>query len=443
MAETERRTFPLELVLTPEGFFPELRQPTEEGRALLERWRADRWAALYRLGVEERPEGLSPSALYLVTAAESFFRALTSLPELELARERAEVPLSEEEADRLLRAAPFAAGAEYVDRAWLEGLFRRLNEVFAREIKAYDGTAAFYLAGLNQNLRAPERVFFHIVESKDEEFPFAFLATYATRGENGAITHVPLQYALTEYGADRSRLLELLSCLNRAAEISPLIGGFMETGELFHPLKLTAEETFALLKRTEAPVYAAEAAGRDLVLRLPEAAGRLEALELCRPLSLGDVSVTAFPTSHDAPGACGFRFDTPGGAVGLMTDTGYVTEAAEEVLPGVALAVLEANHDVETLRSGPYPYCLKRRILGDGGHLSNEDCARFAVTLAEHGAAEIVLAHLSRENNTPAMARRAVETALSAAGLHPALSVTPRDALGEAHVVREVSRCRG
>ena len=125
-----------------------------------------------------------------------------------------------------------------------------------------------------------------------------------------------------------------------------------------------------------------------------------------------------------------------------MTDTGYVTEEAADILPGVALAVLEANHDVETLRSGPYPYFLKRRILGERGHLSNEDCARFAVTLAEQGAAEIVLAHLSKENNTPAMARNAVETALSAAGLAPALSVAPRDVPSGAHVVLEAVRCR-
>lgn len=197
-----------------------------------------------------------------------------------------------------------------------------------------------------------------------------------------------------------------------------------------------------LLKRTDAPVYAAAAAGRDLVLRLPEAAGRLAALEDRRPVRLGDVSVTAFPTAHDAPGASGFRFDTPDGGVGLLTDTGYVTEAAADILPGVALAILEANHDVEALRSGPYPYHLKHRILGDGGHLSNGACARFAVTLAEHGAAEIILAHLSRENNTPAMALSAVETTLSAAGLHPALSVAPRDIMGDAHVVREAGRCR-
>lgn len=198
-----------------------------------------------------------------------------------------------------------------------------------------------------------------------------------------------------------------------------------------------------LLKRTRVPVYAAAAARRELALRLPEAAGRLEPLEPCRPLALGAVEATAFPTAHDAPGACGFRFDTPDGAVGLMTDTGYVTEEAADVLPGVALAVLEANHDVETLRSGPYPYYLKRRILGDGGHLSNEDCARFAVTLAEHGAAEIVLAHLSRENNTPAMALRAVGTALRAEGLAPRLSAAPRDCLSGAYTLEGGAECSG
>lgn len=198
-----------------------------------------------------------------------------------------------------------------------------------------------------------------------------------------------------------------------------------------------------LLKRTTAPLCATPAAGRDLARRLALAGPRLAELPLCRPVSFGNISVTAFPTAHDAPGACGFRFETPEGGVGLLTDTGYVTEEAADILPGVALAVLEANHDVETLRSGPYPYYLQRRILGDAGHLCNEDAARFAVTLAQCGAADIVLAHLSRENNTPAMAQNAVETALSAAGLHPALSVAPRDAVGCAHTVRGAAVCSG
>ena len=198
-----------------------------------------------------------------------------------------------------------------------------------------------------------------------------------------------------------------------------------------------------LLKRCDAPLFATERAGRELAFRLPAAGERLEVLDFGVPLSVGAVEVTAFPTSHDAPGSCGFRLDTPDGSAGVLTDTGYVTDEAADVLEGVDLAVLEANHDVETLCSGSYPYYLKQRILGPRGHLSNGDAARFAAVLAEGGASEIILAHLSRENNTPAMALAAVEAALFAAGLAPLLSVAPRDLPGAVHTVCRRSVCRG
>lgn len=197
-----------------------------------------------------------------------------------------------------------------------------------------------------------------------------------------------------------------------------------------------------LLKRTDAPVRATERTCRGLLDRLPEAEDRLCQAAAGTPFEIGSCTVTAVGTSHDAPGACGYRLDTVDGSVGVLTDTGYVTEQASELLCGVDLAVLEANHDVETLCSGPYPYYLKQRILGPEGHLSNGDAAAFAVTLAERGAAEIVLAHLSRENNTPAMARAAVERALAAAGAEVLLSVAPRDTLGPAHALVGRAVCR-
>lgn len=196
-----------------------------------------------------------------------------------------------------------------------------------------------------------------------------------------------------------------------------------------------------LLKHTDCPVYASAAAGRDLLRRMVLLEDRLREAE--GPFSVGDCAVTPFPTSHDAPGSQGYRFDTPDGGFGLLTDSGFVTPEAEAVLPGVVLAVLEANHDVEALRSGPYPYFLKERILGPAGHLKNEDAAAFAVTLARAGAREIVLAHLSQENNSPAMALRAVETALSAAGLSPRLSAAPRDRLSGAYVLEGGAVCSG
>ncbi len=161
-----------------------------------------------------------------------------------------------------------------------------------------------------------------------------------------------------------------------------------------------------LLKRSDFPLYASVRAARELSYRLPQCEDRLQDLDLCCATPIGDCVVTAFPTSHDAPGSCGYRIDTEDGSIGVLTDTGYVTDEAAEYLPGVDLAVLESNHDIETLRSGPYPYYLKQRILGIQGHLCNEDAAQFAVTLAQSGTSEIILAHLSRENNPPAMAFR-------------------------------------
>lgn len=202
-----------------------------------------------------------------------------------------------------------------------------------------------------------------------------------------------------------------------------------------------------LLKRTACPVLGSSRTCGGLDYRLAGIRDRLEPMAFCCPTAVGDFTVTAVPTSHDAAGSCGYRLDTASGSVGILTDTGYVTEEAADILPGVDLAVLESNHDVEAVRCGPYPYYLKERILGSGGHLSNETAAAFAVALAEGGAGEIVLAHLSQENNSPAMAYNAVERALCAAGYAPCesglhLSVAPRDRLSCAYPVLRRNICR-
>lgn len=115
---------------------------------------------------------------------------------------------------------------------------------------------------------------------------------------------------------------------------------------------------------------------------------------------IGSCRVTAFATSHDAAQSMDYRIDGSG-SVGILTDTGYVTPEAEETLPGVGLLVLESNHDVDRLRSGPYPYPLKQRVLGSQGHLSNKDAAAFAARMATCGTECIVLAHSARRTTRP------------------------------------------
>ena len=102
----------------------------------------------------------------------------------------------------------------------------------------------------------------------------------------------------------------------------------------------------------------------------------------------------------------------------------------------VSTLVLESNHDVETLRSGAYPYYLKERILGRSGHLSNDDAAQFAVAAAKNGVKDVLLAHLSHENNTPAMALNTVRQALNQNGCASvALAVAPRSEPSPIHIL--------
>ena len=197
-----------------------------------------------------------------------------------------------------------------------------------------------------------------------------------------------------------------------------------------------------LLKHCAAPIHCSEETGRQLCYRLAGAEGRLCPFPLGGQAEAGGCRVTSVPTSHDSPGSTGYRIDAAGESLGCLTDTGVVPEAAE-VLLGVDLLVLEANHDVETLRAGPYPYYLKQRVLGPRGHLSNDAAAGFARRAAQAGTGAILLAHLSRENNTPQMALNAVSAALSAVNYAGSLSAAPWGEPGPVidTAPREVVRC--
>ena len=194
-----------------------------------------------------------------------------------------------------------------------------------------------------------------------------------------------------------------------------------------------------LIKRHHVPIRCSEETGLLLRAQLPGVEPLLAPFPLGTQFRVGDCRVASVHTSHDCRGSTGFRIDSAGCSFGILTDTGVLPAAARSLL-GVDLLVLESNHDVEALRSGPYPYALKRRVLGDTGHLSNDLAAQFAAASARAGTGEIVLAHLSRENNTPQMALNTVGRALEAAGWHGRLTVAPRDTRSACYTV-EVQEC--
>ena len=151
------------------------------------------------------------------------------------------------------------------------------------------------------------------------------------------------------------------------------------------------------------------------------------------------MGITSFPTPHDSADSVGYTLTDGRRKAAVSTDLGHLTPAVSAGIAGAHLLVCEANHDVEWLRCGPYPYFLKQRILGDRGHLSNEAGAALACAAVEGGAQTVVLAHLSAENNTPVRAYDTVHAALSgrgvAVGRDVTLEVAPRSEPGRRYCV--------
>ena len=121
-------------------------------------------------------------------------------------------------------------------------------------------------------------------------------------------------------------------------------------------------------------------------------------------INLNDFYVTMFKTSHDAPDANGYVFESNGVSAVYVTDTGYVNVRNHEILMNHDIYIFESNHDVEMLMNGHYPYHIKQRILGDKGHLSNKDSAYYLSKFVGPKTKHIVLAHLSKDNNTKELA---------------------------------------
>ena len=135
-------------------------------------------------------------------------------------------------------------------------------------------------------------------------------------------------------------------------------------------------------------------------------------------VKLGGLEIRSFPTSHDAAMSMGYRVTSDDGrSASYVTDLGIFSEDVLDSVKGSNMVVLESNHDMNMLRLGAYPRALKNRIAGEYGHLSNADAATAAVSLVASGTARIVLAHLSKDNNTPELAVGTVSAALSRAGM--------------------------
>ncbi len=239
--------------ITPDGFSliisaEDLEALDTEQRESAMRFIQFPWQALLDLGLEEPIESQSSVLKYLQKIAATFVEDLLRVPGLEDQREQVELIPDALRIEYLLGIKPFVRESELVDQEWIKNVYHQLLEVFKDQIVLYPGTVKKYFNEKNPRLNPAESIFFHLVENPNGIYPFAFLATYTHKSKEGIIRHLPLSMILEEYKGDQKKILELLSCLNQAAEICPVLGRFIASGELFHTIGMSEQEAYGFLK---------------------------------------------------------------------------------------------------------------------------------------------------------------------------------------------------
>lgn len=173
-----------------------------------------------------------------------------------------------------------------------------------------------------------------------------------------------------------------------------------------------------LAKKLDVPVFMTGATHQAWARAFRDQSGdppqlrKLEVFSAGHSFQIADITVVPFTIPHDAADPVGFTFQAEGTKIAIVTDLGYMPASVRDQLRKCDVLMIESNHDLEKLRTGPYPWSVKQRVMSRVGHLSNEALAQFFVQYYDGGASYIVLAHISQENNHPEIALRAAEDAL-------------------------------
>lgn len=210
---------------------------------------------------------------------------------------------------------------------------------------------------------------------------------------------------LIDVGISKKRIEEGLSAIGIACES---LDAILITHE--HSDHIQGLGVFS--RKYKVPIYATAGTIRGIenyksLGKMPE--GLLHVIKVDETFTIGNLEVHPFSISHDALEPSGFRVEQDGKTIAVATDLGIYNEYTVENLKDVNALVLEANHDIHMLEVGPYPYPLKRRVMGDQGHLSNELSGRLLCDILHDELQCVMLGHLSKDNNYESLAYETVK----------------------------------
>lgn len=261
--------------------------------------------------------------------------------------------------------------------------------------------------------------------------------TSISSGSSGNVSYIGTEstHILVDAGVTMKAINEGLSSLELS--LADIHGIFLTHEHIDH---IRAVGT--ICRRYELPVYGTLETLQQLISeKCRKQLGALDR-ELLHPIlpdvpvQIGELKVLPFSIDHDAANPVAYRITDEKHTVAVATDMGHFDGYIEEHLSGLDALILEANHDIDMLSMGPYPMALKRRILSDHGHLSNDNAGRLLDRVLNDRIKHVFLGHLSKENNEPELAKRTVELEIDASdseyssGDFP-ITVANRDCISE------------
>ncbi|EGO5073992.1 MBL fold metallo-hydrolase [Enterococcus faecalis] len=240
----------------------------------------------------------------------------------------------------------------------------------------------------------------------DSEFAFNISVLASGSTGNSLFIETNQKKVLVDAGLSGKKITSLLAEVNRKPEDLDAILVTHEHRDHIHGVGVLA-------RKYKLDVYANEKTWQamDSMIGKVDVAQK-HIFEMGKVLTLGDMDIESFGVSHDAIAPQFYRFHRNNRSFVVLTDTGYCSDHIRGTIENADAYLVESNHEIEILRAGPYPWSLKQRILGDKGHLSNDDGALVMADVLGDKTKRIYLGHLSKENNTKLHARMAMESTL-------------------------------
>ncbi|MDH6363574.1 phosphoribosyl 1,2-cyclic phosphodiesterase [Enterococcus sp. PF1-24] len=241
----------------------------------------------------------------------------------------------------------------------------------------------------------------------------AFQVSILASGSSGNALYIETEKKkfLVDAGLSGKKITSLLASVDRKPED---LDGILVT----HEHKDHIHGVGVLARKYNLAVYANEKTWQAMDGMIGNVADEQKYIfEMGKVMTFGDMDVESFGVSHDAAAPQFYRFYKDGKSFVVLTDTGYCSDHLRGVVKNADAYLVESNHDLEMLRMGGYPWSLKQRILGDKGHLSNDDGALVMTDVLGDRTKRIYLGHLSRENNIKELAHLTMENVLTEKGL--------------------------